>query len=252
MSSHRRKLARAETHIQEVERVVKTWVTDSSAYKIAVETNSEGHIEVFGQQLKPLPDDLELIVGDALQAMRSSLDNLAFALAIKNTPAMTAKEEAEVSFPIFDTPPTAQSRSVVHMDKSAIAEVIRLCPNSAVGPINDHPLWLLNKANNRDKHRTITVAAIAADNVSQHIHTAIINGPAQIGIGGSKRTKYVGDRVLFSTFGPGSQVHLDVRAALQVVFDEGVEVADREVCGTLRSIHDHIRDTVFKSLEAYL
>ena len=105
LPSHRRKLARAETHIQEVERIVKAWVTDSNAYKIAVETNSDGHVEVFGQQLKPLPGDLELIIGDALQAMRSSLENLAFALAIKNTPAMTPKEEADVSFPIFDTPP---------------------------------------------------------------------------------------------------------------------------------------------------
>jgi hypothetical protein len=217
-----------------------------------VETNSEDHVEVFGQQLKPLPADLELIVGDALQAMRSSLDNLAFALAIKNTPAMTPKEEADVSFPIFDTPPTARSRSVMHMDGTAIAEVIRLCPDPAVGPIKDHPLWLLNKASNRDKHRTITVAAIAADNVSQHIHKAIVKGPARIGIGGPKRTKNVGDRVVFSTFGPGSQVQIDVRAALQVVFDQGVEVADREVCGTLRSFHDHIRDTVFQSLEVYL
>ena len=138
------------------------------------------------------------------------------------------------------------------MDSIAIAQVIKLCPDPAVGPIEDHPLWLLNKASNRDKHRTITVAAIAADNVSQHIHKAIVNGPARIGIGGPKRTKNVGDRVLFSTFGPGSQVQINVRADLQVVFDQGVEVADREVCGMLCSFHDHIRDTVFQSLEAYL
>jgi hypothetical protein len=227
-------------------------VTDSNAYRIAVETNSDGHIEVFGQQLKPLPEDLELIIGDALQEMRSSLDNLAFALAIKNKPGITPQQEEDVSFPIFDTLPTPLSRSVMHMGSSAITEVIGLCPDSAVGPIKDHPLWLLNKANNRDKHRTITVAAVAADNVSQQISTATVHGPARIGIGGPKRTKNVGDRVLFSTFGPGSKVQINVRAALNVVFDEGVEVADRDVCGTLRWFHDYIRDTVFQRLEPYL
>lgn len=252
LSSHRRKLAHADTHIKEIERLVKAWVTDKSVYKIAVEPNRKAHIEVFGEQLKPLPNDLELIIGDALQAMRTSLDHLAFALAIKNKPTLTANEEKDVSFPIFDVPTTPGNKSVKHMSSSVIAKVIGLCPDPAVSPIQDHPLWLLNKANNRDKHRTITVAAVSTANVSQNLKTGIINGPAMIGIGGPKRTKRVGDRVLFSTFGPGSQVQVQIGAALQIIFNEGVEVADREVVSTLRWFHDHIDSIVFKRLEKHL
>ena len=123
LPSHRRKLARAETHIQEVERLIKGWANDGNAYKIAVEANDEGHIEVFGEQLKPIPDQLELVIGDALQAMRSSLDNLAFALAFKKTPTMTAKEEGGVSFPIFDEPASIADRSVKLMDGVVIGKV---------------------------------------------------------------------------------------------------------------------------------
>lgn len=74
----------------------------------------------------------------------------------------------------------------------------------------------------------------------------------QIGIGGPKRTEKVGDKVLFSTFGPGSQVQMNMNTTLQIVFDQGLEVADREVGSTLRWFHDHIRDTVFQALEPHL
>ena len=45
----------------------------------------------------------------------------------------------------------------------------------------------------------------------------------QIGIGGPKRTEKVGDKVLFSTFGPGSQVQMNMNTTLQIVFDQGLK-----------------------------
>ena len=251
LPDYRRKLARADTHIREVERLANDWAKDNECYKIGMESESNGELILFGEQLKPLPNDLGLVIGDALQAMRSSLDNLAFALALKNKPELTDDDQLGVSFPVFDRPPLPSHKSVKHMERSVVDKVLGLCPDPEVGPINDHPLWLLNKTNNRDKHRVITVAAVAVDNFS-HSLSGTVKGPSRIGIGGPKRTRNVGDRVVFSTFGPGSQVKVDVRALVQIVFGEGIEISDREVITTLRWFHDYIRETVFQTLEPYL
>ena len=42
------------------------------------------------EMLNPLPADLPVIVGDALQCLRHSLDNLAFSLALANKRTLTA------------------------------------------------------------------------------------------------------------------------------------------------------------------
>jgi hypothetical protein len=185
--------------------------------------------------------------------MRSSLDNLAFALARRNKPNMTPDEERDVSYPIYDTPPSASTnRSIRHMSAAAQAAIIGLCAYPTAGPKEKDPLWLLDKTNNRDKHRAIIVAALDVSNYGMFGVKMTLNAGDRIVIGGPKRTANVGDRNVFSTFGPGSEVQMKIGATLQIVFDQGIEVADREVTATLRWFHDHIRDTVFQRLEPHL
>lgn len=249
--SHRRKLGRAETHIQEVERLVEGWLKPGS-YRIAVQPDVDGGVEVAGTQLKPLPAELGLIIGDALQAMRSSLDNLAYALVMKNNPDLTPREEEGISFPVFNKPAMVGHKSVNQMGRIIAVHVIGLCPDPAISPVNEHPLWLLNKANNRDKHRAVTVAVASIGHYSMQITNAVIQGDGFIGAGGPQRTKHPGDKVVFAKGGPGSHFDANVSASLQIVFDEGGEIANREVTATLRWFHDHIRDAVFQALEPYL
>ncbi len=251
LPDHRRKLARAEFHLQEVERLTKDWL-NSKAYEVSVKPDGHGALELVGELLKPMPDSLGLVIGDALEAMRSSLDNLAFALARKNKPSMTAEEQRHVSYPIYEAPPTSASKSIRHLAPAARTDIIGLCGYPAVHAKEDDPLWLLNETNNWDKHRAITVAALDASNYRWEIGRATLVSPTKLGIGGPHRVKNVGDRNVFATFGVGSQMQAQIGHALQIVFDESLPVRDREVCGTLRWMHDHIRDTVFKALEPHL
>jgi hypothetical protein len=244
-------LARGEFHIQEIERLIKNWAGPKS-YKIAMEADSQGGLELVGTQLQDFPDTLGLVIGDALEAMRSSLDNLAYVLALKCKTTLTADEERDVSYPIFDAPPAITSRSVKHMTRAAQLDIIGLYTYPTPGRKEDDLLWLLDKTNNRDKHRVITVAAADVSNYQMNMVSAVVNGPSQIGIGGPHRTLKTGDRNVFSRFGPGSQVQFNMSARLQIVFDQGIEVADREVAATLRAMHDYIRDTVFQALEKHL
>jgi hypothetical protein len=217
-----------------------------------MESDSQGGTMIVGEQLKALPDELGLIIGDALQTMRSSLDNLAFALAVENNPNMTPDQEEKVSFPIFNQPTTPAHASVNQMDSVVRTRVIELCPDPADSPIQEHPLWLLHKSNNRDKHREITVASLQVVNQSVTITGGTITGGTSISTGAPQRTKEPGDKVVLMRLGPGSKMSGNVNVGVQIVFGEGLELEDREVIATLRWFHGHIMNTVFPALESYL
>ena len=153
--SHRRKLVHAECHIGKVESLLTKW--GSNGYRIFEQTDSEGERQLCCEMLKPLPDELGLVIGDALQALRNSLDNLAFALSKANTPSLTPEQEENVSFPILrrSTPIETGNRGISHMSHAAKAEICAVTPHPTRDQLDQHPLWLLNKTVNRDKHREI-------------------------------------------------------------------------------------------------
>ena len=78
--------------------------------------------------LKPLPDDLSVIIGDALQCLRHSLDNLAFSLALANNRTLTAKQEEEISFPIYDHHVTERTKVIQLMSQSVKDDISSLRP----------------------------------------------------------------------------------------------------------------------------
>src|SRR5437868_795366 len=62
--SHRRKLAWAETHIADGEALIEEWRREG--LRIFQQPNGPRGFTIYAQMLKPLPDDLALVVGDAL------------------------------------------------------------------------------------------------------------------------------------------------------------------------------------------
>lgn len=231
-----------------VDELIKEWSADPNRYVIREERRQDGGVEIVGRLLKPVPNDLGLVVGDALYALRSALDNLAFSLACRNNPGMTADEQQDVAFPIGNVPPALGDKRIKNMSQIAQGHVIGLCPDPAVGPLNEHPLWLLNKANNRDKHRVVTVAVAAVTNYSMNF-SGVLTGGGSVGPGAPQVTAQPGDKVVFASGGPGSQIQTKMSASLQIVFGQNTEVENRPVGDTLRWFHDHIRDAVFQTLE---
>ena len=85
--SHRRKLGRANAHIRSVQATLNQWILDGG-YRIWNVTDDEGFSSTYAQQTMPFPKELPDVIGDALQCLRNSLDNLAFALG-RGTPTPT-------------------------------------------------------------------------------------------------------------------------------------------------------------------
>jgi hypothetical protein len=248
--SYRRKLAWAEAHISDAKALIAGWNRDG--YRTFYQPNGNGGFTLFAQMLKPLPDDLSLVVGDALHCLRDSLDHIIFALSRKNPAIKTPDDEKAPQFPIFDNAVKPDNPGLRFLlDWLTSAEVCALAPDPARQPNAQHPLWLLDKMNNRDKHREIAFKPLAKPNVG-----IVISGGQ---IGQIDYMRGFGDQPMTLGGGPvrllefvGSQLQGQIRPTAPIVFDKGVEVEDREVISTLRWFHDHIRDTVFPRLEPFL
>lgn len=245
-SSHRRKLACADFHIEEVEALLTGW--NRKGHRTFTKPKGEGRFVLFAEQAEPLPDELTLVVGDAVQCLRNSLDHVVFALARKHTPNMTAKQERDTEFPIGDAAVAITDKRISCVSPDARKEICALAPNPAWEQLDRDPLWMLNKLSNRDKHRELLVAVGIARPTGVIIRSSI----DFLQTFGIERLEAGAPPVALYEWSGSGQFDPEVGHAIEVVFDEDIERGGREVIGTLRWFHDHIRDTVFQRLEPYL
>lgn len=250
--SYRRKLARAEVHIEEFQAAVVAWSSDG--YRVTEETESNGGTKLYAQLVEPIPDNLSLITGDAFQCLRNSLDHIVFSLSQKGTPNMTADDEDKPMFPITrGTKPIVDSNSGIQfLTGPARKAVLDLTPDPTGQQVNNEPLFLLNKMSNRDKHREIPLLA-----VSHSVGWAFSSGYAEYFRAYDGDVLEVGaEPVLLAEYRVVGLGHSPAKHKVSptpvVQFGPGVEVAGQQVVPTLRLMHDHIRDTVFKCLERHL
>jgi hypothetical protein len=245
--SHRRKLDWAQAHIYNAAAFIETWRRDG--YRVFREPQGGVGFTLYAEILKPLPEGLPLVVGDALHNLRDSLDHIIFTLSRKNPAVATPKDEESPQFPIHDVATDIRDRSIKFLSWQASAEVCDLAPDPARRPNIQHPLWLLEALNNREKHREVAFNPSASAGINRlAIGNAQIDSLVTFG-GQSLELGAAPARLLAFT---GSQLQAQIGHAVNVVFDKGVEAADQEVIFTLQSFHNHIRDVVFQRLEQFL
>ena len=112
------KVRRAEIHVSQIQAACQSWAT-SDGFRVFGEPDGQGGELVQIEMLNPLPDDLSMIVGDALHCLRHSLDNLAFSLALANKQTWTAKQDEEVFFPIHDHRVTERTKGDPVMSRAS-------------------------------------------------------------------------------------------------------------------------------------
>jgi hypothetical protein len=240
--SHRRKLARADRHIDEVETMISELAKDG--YRVCEQSHGEGRSLVYAELLKPLPDQIPLAIGDALHCQRASLDHLVFALAKRNRGILTDKQEKKTEFPILDRAVTTENSAIRHVHYTVRLAICDLAPDPNREPLNKHPLWLLHKVENRDKHREIPIVVSSAYDAwrvtARPSEYFIDYGPVVLQLG-------VGPQLICECDATD-----DVGIRPEITFDKGTEFEGRPVVRSLRNLSEHIRGTVFQRLEPHL
>ncbi len=208
--------------------------------------------------LRKPPSHLSAIVGDCLHNLRSALDNLAFELALANTPGSLGKKLEEASaFPIQSVQTKQAKDSFERMTQGihpkAKQAIVELQPYIREENFASHPLWQLNELSRRDEHRLPPVASLV------NLRSVAFFVPEGIDTDDVKQlTTFFEDRAALVCYPALDKAGKEVNIAFQPAFNVGFSnLVPRELLGwqipeLLKVVHWYISQKVLPSLEPYL
>jgi hypothetical protein len=158
MADPKLKAARAKVHLETLRKELDSFY-ESKPYSLIREDDLKHGRYRIQVKLEQIPDPIFLIAGELFYCLRSSLDQLIFALAHLSIPYPKGTQ-----FPILDTD-IATDKEIkkrfnkqltgVPADAVLIIESLQPYHGGNAAAINSHLLWRLNWLCNIDKHRRI-------------------------------------------------------------------------------------------------
>lgn len=148
MTGPLRRIKRAKKHLNVLNREIKSFIA-GKPYRCAVNKDpNDGRNIYYPYLTKPYPLTWGFLVGEVAHGLRSSLDNIAWALAVKR--------DRSTAFPIYIEDGTGFARRLKQFRKDAWDDAKAVQPyNAPNGEARRHPLWVLSIIDNIDKHRLI-------------------------------------------------------------------------------------------------
>lgn len=155
----RRKIKRANQHIHELNRIFDSFL-DSDFYRFVSKRDADTNESVLEYCVDPMPEEVPLILGDALHNLRTSLDFVA--TEIKSRAGQGTDHS---NFPIRDSEEKAKAAINGGFKEAAPASVISVILNE-IKPYKrgNDALWALHTLDMTDKHfliiPTVSIATI--------------------------------------------------------------------------------------------
>jgi hypothetical protein len=153
------KTVRAMEHLEDLRERLRTF-REEGPCTFRRERDHKKGLYILRFKFNPIPDSVPLIVGDFLYCLRSSLDQLVWALAKR-----VGTYPSHTQFPIFLVWNTQNERKFEKYTEGvptkAVAIIDSLQPYRVPDPAarRSHLLWQLHLLSNIDKHRRIPVDA---------------------------------------------------------------------------------------------
>ena len=157
----RQKILWSAQHLKSLEAESILYFKDEPGEVVAEEEPQSGRIICRFNARIPIPDHIPLIIGDALQNLRSSLDYLVWELIL------AANNEPQNSnlFPVCETPKVfaeeLRRNRLLGVPTDAITEIERLQPYHAGDKWESACLWVLHYFCNINKHRRVLLTTLA-------------------------------------------------------------------------------------------
>jgi hypothetical protein len=229
----RLKIERAKKHISDLDVSIRAFC-DSEPYSLGIKEHPEiAQVALHVRNIEPIPDEIALVIGDAVHNLRSALDHLSWQLveAGGGTPSRSTY------FPICQTAQQYTSAIVQ-------GEINKMRPGAeivtrAVQPYEtgDDTLWHIHELDRIDKHRLIlTVTTVLRD-----WQLAIQPGwdvKFDVTPGDPLIDGYEIVRIPATTSHP--QAHKGFKLGLDVAFGESEIVAGKPVFETLNGMADFV------------
>jgi hypothetical protein len=166
------KADRAKVHLDRIKAMMDALV-ESNPYTVTPHDDIKKNTHIVRIEINPISEEFGLLIGEFAYCLRSSLDNLTWQLALLHT----VNPRRQTEFPILSSEPDPlkgfgdRTRDVI---PAAMPVFESLQPYKKAPAFKDHPLWILNRLCNVDKHMAIAIS---------HVNLPFrINGGVQIDV----------------------------------------------------------------------
>lgn len=242
----RQKAMRAGKHFEVAQRMFRRFVRNECGVRAEFSTRTQQYNAVA--HLPPPPPVIGLLVGDCVHNLRSALDHIVYALISTNPTKPEGVPDSRTMFPIRDTKEGYLHQVTklrrIHGTPDAVAALIdSLQPYHARDKGLDytaHPLWVLDKLENIDKHRRLMLAS----GVARHAHVSI-----RYSDGGETDLMIMQDRIydraILTSYPPGADGEVQMNGYLMVYIalrevDELPSLVDEDIFHILAQLLDYV------------
>jgi hypothetical protein len=262
-----RRIGEAQKHLESLDVGVQRFVSEPVPYTKRVELDARGgRVILRAVDVKPVPPEFGILIGECVYQLRAALDNLVYALAEKRlAPAPVSEDIAEsVGYPISESSrkfrSAARSKLTV-IDSSATAVIERLQPYHRRKEPRAFALRQLQELRNVDQHRLLHPVALARD-VSRHIVS--VGPPGAVRPTGEYTLMHrpLKENAMLAHFGVAIDpavskidVYVEDDDAIDVVFERrspAVAVQGQPVVSTLNEITEYVSGVVVPMLLPFL
>jgi len=276
---HELKLGRARKHFEELKVEIGKWLAGDH-YTVRSEREADGRTLFLATAEQPPPNPISLLIGDCLHNLRSSLDLLAYALAVSYTVPLPLEIAESSEFPIFGDEdrhgnpgmgaaafkrvdgkgapvPGSGLFKIRGIDPKAQAIIEGLQPYHRGNAFRAHPLWTLHELDNVNKHRLLHtglawsggIGINTAKSVNFSIEPGILNS-----YGGVIETDTPIARIPLGPADRSRAMQVDVQPQVaDIAFAKGsAGMQDISVIKTLSDIHNYVVSDVLLPLAPFL
>lgn len=264
LQQNRLRLRRAQLHMDNFYRQVDRFI-NSVPYEMVAEEDSDGvnqFIRIKAKIRKELPLRLSIVAGDCIHNLRTILDNIIWQLGDLN--GLPKGRLDKIGFPLRMSPDefSKELESLKGLPQSVIDLIESLQPYQPYNGRDDpklHPLYILNRLWNEDKHRSPVLV------ITLHKRTQIVTkarrvklpdgttqlqaflGHHTVNVGGRL---YDGKEIATFTVRPNDPYpEFDLRIFFEVAFDERGPAKGQPATKCLGDLHDFVQDKVLAKFE---
>ena len=227
--SPKRRLRRAKEHTKHINtRLDKFFKKEPYARVVETDPDSGDQIHKF-KLTKSIPEKVTDLTYDAIEALRSSLDQATYAVAI----ACGAKRPDLVHFPIADDAVKFEKLLKTGQVKDFPPEILTLFRGFEPYQGRNDAIWALNRIRRQGYHRLIVPVGMTTQKITYN-HLMISGGGSLF----SPKWDAEKNEIIFATTRPGAEFDYNVTFSLFVAFGEVEGVAGNPVISTLAKMLD--------------
>jgi hypothetical protein len=236
------KLRRADQHISDLNSLISAYF-NQRPFKVVKRFNADtGNLSLSIKCEIPIPDQIPIILGDAIHNLRAVLDHAYFSIITRNT-----SRRDNIQFPIYrpDNKKDVLGRRLVKLAGEKVCEAIEYCQPE---PGGRYLIYELDAIDVEDKHRAILIAARSGYIPAALLSVVLPEIGVQFTGPGIFRFTGDGDDVFSVAMPPIHPItkhgtfenEVKVATRFDLIFGEGNPFASREIIPTINELRQNV------------